>query len=396
MESRVSTGSVRVPAASAGSSADTSQQRDQPTAPEHPVEHLRLVALDALIAHMHDGVLAETEDARLAVVNVAFCRMFGLPPVTPGPQPQASLLPRILALVADRSQWRSPGQPADSAGFSDLTLVDGRTLEHQYFPVRLEDGRAIHVWQFRDITARRLEEQALRASRHRLRDLSAHLDGAREEERRELARTIHDELGQLLTGIRLEVASAIEKFRATRTSADFDVVDRLQGAVGLVDLSIATVRRLTTSLRPPMLDHLGLVSTVRWEAAVFERRTGIRSRVSCSPGGFETHAHVTVLYRILVEALTNVARHAVAGTVWIRVRARSRRLTLEVRDNGRGISDEAMANRETLGLLGMRERAIAAGGDLRLTRLAAGGTSVVASLPLEPSTATGRFAPADA
>jgi PAS domain S-box-containing protein len=354
----------------------------------------QIALLDSLIAHMHDGVLAETDDSHLAVVNSAFRRMFGEPEAGPAGTPRRSLVPRIRALLANPSQWAPSGGRVE--GFTELALADGRTLEHQYIPVRLDDGRVVHMWQFRDITARRQAEEELLTSRHRLRDLSAHLEGAREEERRELARAIHDELGQLLTGIRLEVASAIEKFRTTTTSAGFDVVDRLQGAVGLVDVSIATVRRITTSLRPPMLDHLGLVATIRWEAAVFERRTGIRCRVSCRPAGFETRAHVTVLYRILVEALTNVARHAHAGTVWIRIRQRGRRLALEVRDNGRGIGDDAIANRSTLGLLGMRERAIACGGEVRITRLSTGGTSVVASLPLDTAPSPARASTPDA
>jgi signal transduction histidine kinase len=158
--------------------------------------------------------------------------------------------------------------------------------------------------------------------------------------------------------------------------------------VGLVDLSIASIRRITTALRPPMLDRLGLMSAIRWEAALFERRTGIRCRVSSRPAAFETRAHVTVLYRILLEALTNVARHASAGTIRIGVRQRARHLTMEIRDNGRGISDAAMTNPATLGLVGMRERALAAGGEVRIARLAAGGTAVVVNLPYEPGAAT--------
>jgi signal transduction histidine kinase len=249
--------------------------------------------------------------------------------------------------------------------------------------VRLDHDRLIHIWQFRDITNRKKEEEELRASRHRIRDLSAHLEAAREEERRELARALHDEIGQLLTGIRLEVAAAVQKFQDSRLPENFAVVDRLQAAVGLIDLSISTVQRISTALRPPILDHLGLIASIRWEAAVFERRTGIRSRVSSVPAGLETRTHITVFYRILLEALANVARHANAGTVWIQVRQKPNRLIMEVRDNGRGISDEAIANPQTMGLLGMRERALSVGGDVRVTRLPSGGTSVLVNLPTD-------------
>jgi signal transduction histidine kinase len=350
----------------------------------------QIAALDALIAHMHEGILGETDDASVTVMNAAFCRLFDLSTVTIADARRRSLLPVVANLVADPAPWAPHREPTTDGGPLELTLTDGRVLEHQSFPVRLADGRTMHMLQFRDVTARRQAEAELLTSRHRLRDLSSHLQGAREEERRELARTLHDELGQLLTGVRLEVASAIDKFEPTPTPTAFDVIDRLQAAVGLVDLSIATVRRITSALRPPMLDHLGLVTTIRWEAALFERRTGIRCRVTASPASFETREHVTVLYRILLEALTNVARHANAGTVWIRVRHRHNRLTMEVRDNGRGISDDAVANPTTLGMLGMRERALAAGGELRVGRLPVGGTSVVVSVPLDAPSDAGQ------
>ena len=236
------------------------------------------------------------------------------------------------------------------------------------------------------------------AAREQSSSLETRLERAREDERRELARALHDEVGQLLTGIRLELAAAVEKFQNAPAGTDVSVVDRLQAAVGLVDVSVATVRRITAALRPPLLDHLGLLSMVRWEGALFERRTGIRCRVSSRPARIEAREHVTVLYRILLEALTNVARHAHAGTVWIRVREWPRRITLEVRDNGRGISEDALANTATLGLLGMRERALAAGGALRVTRPRTGGTSVTVSLPLTQTKpdARDRSAAADA
>ena len=343
----------------------------------------QIALLHGLIAHMSDGVLAENEDGSVAVVNSAFHRLFGIAEhELPGAL--ASLRPRCLDRLSNPGECcPTPGQP-DAADLRELRLNDGRTLEQKYFTVRLEDARVIHMWQFRDVTARKREEEQLRTSQHRVRDFSAHLESAREQERRDLARVLHDEVGQLLTGIRLEVIAAVENFRRIGARDSFPVVDRLQAAVGLVDLSIATVQRITTSLRPAVLDHLGIIAAIRWEAAVFERRTGIRCRVSASPARIATRQHITVLYRILLEALTNVARHAQAGTVWIKVRQRATRISMEVRDNGRGIEDEAIDNPTTMGLLGIRERALAAGGDVRISRVPAGGTRVVVTLPLAP------------
>ena len=146
------------------------------------------------------------------------------------------------------------------------------------------------------------------------------------------------------------------------------VVDRLQAAAGLTDIGVASLRSLTTTLRPPILDHLGLVPAIRWEASIFSNRTGIRCHVRARPASFDLDdAHVTALYRILLSALENIARHAAAGTTWIYL-TRQRGLTLmEIRDNGRGITEEQVNNPRTMGLLAMRERALALGGEVRIT-----------------------------
>jgi signal transduction histidine kinase len=160
------------------------------------------------------------------------------------------------------------------------------------------------------------------------------------------------------------------------------VVDRLQAAAGLTDIGVASLRRLTTTLRPPILDHLGLVPAIRWEASLFSNRTGIRCHVRAKPAAIDLdEASVTALYRILLSALENIARHAAAGTAWISV-SRQRGLTMmEVRDNGRGISDEQVNNPRTMGLLGMRERALALGGEVRITGTRGRGTRVLVILP---------------
>jgi signal transduction histidine kinase len=342
----------------------------------------QIAVLYGLIAHMNDGVFAETNTGRIAVINASFTRLFDI--AAPPPDATAADVRALIAaqLAAPAACCPDSACCSEHSPVSELYLKDGRVLEQEHFSVPLESERIIHVWQFRDITHRKREEEDLRLSRHRLRDLSAHLESAREDERRELGRTLHDEVGQLLTGIRLEVASAVDGFRALGTAAEFPIVDRLQAAVGLVDLSIATVQRVTSALRPPVLEHLGLMSAIRWEAAVFRRRTGIRCRVTSTNVEVEDRAAATILYRILLEALTNVARHAHAGTVWISVKQRPGRVTMEVRDNGKGISDEALKNPATMGLLGMKERALAAGGEVRISRRPAGGTSVQVSLPL--------------
>ena len=235
--------------------------------------------LNGLIAHMSDGVFAQTGDNQVAVVNAAFSRIFDLPP-TPWSADAAPMLRRLARERLEQAGENPPADGGDLLPAGELRLKDGRILEQQQFSVPLADRQVIRVWQFRDITLRKNEEEELRTSRHRLRNLSAHLEAVREEERRALARTLHDEVGQLLTGIRLEVTGAVERFRQAGTPSSFPIVDRLQAAVGLIDLSVASVQRVATALRPPILDHLELLSAIRWEAALFRRRTGIRCRVS--------------------------------------------------------------------------------------------------------------------
>ncbi len=222
----------------------------------------------------------------------------------------------------------------------------------------------------------------MRESRRRLRELSAHSEQAREDERRALARTLHDELGQLFSSLRLELAAAIAEFRESAAPEMRPVVDRLQAAAGLTDIGVASLRQLTTSLRPPILDHLGLVPAIRWEASIFSKRTGLRCYVRARPADIVLEdPKVTMLYRTLLAALDNIARHAGAGTVWIHLTQRPGVTLMEVRDNGRGITDEEINSPRTMGLLGMRERALALGGELRVTRGRRNGTRLQVILP---------------
>jgi PAS domain S-box-containing protein len=357
--------------------------------------------LDALIANIQDGVMAESEEGVITVANAAFCRMFGVgAPATiigssaAGLREQLwqSLVPdadRYRRLTAELKRLRRP-----DVGF-EIALTDGRILDRDYVPVPGPDGTTVHMWHYRDVTQRRSLEFKLRESSRRLRELSAHAEQTREDERRLLARTLHDELGQIFTSIRLELRAAIGQFRESSVQAPGSIVDRLQAAAGLTDIGVTALRSLTTSLRPPILDHLGLVAALRWEASVFSTRTGMRCYVRARPASFDLDdARVTALYRILLSALENIAKHAEAGTVWIYL-TRQRGLTLmEVRDNGRGISEAQSQNPRTMGLLAMRERALVLGGEIRITSARRQGTRLLVILPdgqpAETASAPGR------
>src|SRR5262245_38124490 len=332
--------------------------------------------------------MAEDEAGRIIVANHAFSRMFG----APAPDELIGACAHLLReriwrdLVPDSEAYRRltaelRQQRQPQLDF-EVVLTDGRVFDRDYVPVPAPDGSVVHMWHYRDVTQRRQLGQRLRESSRRLRELSAFAEEAREEERRELARTLHDELGQLFSSIRLELGAAIAQFRESQQPAMRRVVDRLQAAAGLTDIGVTSLRTLTTALRPPVLDHLGLVPAIRWEASLFSKRTGIRCHVRSRPASFDLDdAHVTALYRILLSALENIARHAAAGTAWIYV-TRQRGLTLmEVRDNGRGISEEQLNNPRTMGLLAMRERALALGGEVQISGARGRGTRVLVILP---------------
>ena len=337
--------------------------------------------LGAFVAHLQDGVMVEDGQGRIVVANPAFAHICGVaaPEKLIGRSAHA-LRERVWReLIGDADAYRrftervrAPRQPQPEF---EVTLKDGRVLVREHVPMSAPDGGVVHLWHYRDVTLHRQLERRLRA-------LSAFSEETREAERRELARSLHDELGQLFSSIRLELGAAIAQFRASQMRAMRPVVDRLQAAAGLTDVGVASLRRLTTALRPPVLDHLGLVAAIRWEASLFSKRTGIRCHVHARPSSFHLpDSHVTALYRVLLATLDNIARHAGAGSAWIRLTRQRRATLMEVRDNGRGITEDRVNNPETMGLLAMRERALAVGGDVRISGARGRGTRVVMSLP---------------
>jgi PAS domain S-box-containing protein len=260
-------------------------------------------------------------------------------------------------------------------------------IEGDYVCLYDDDGRLTgHFGIQRDITERTRQEEALRESeeslrrsRQELRDLAARLQTVREEERTRIARELHDELGQALTGLKLDLAWV----RGRLTKQQGELSDRLQALVSRVDGTVDAVRRIATELRPGVLDLLGLVAAIEWQAQEFARRTGIETDLDIhSDHSPLDDTRATTVFRILQETLTNVARHAGANRVRISYTRTGDQLMLEVADNGRGIAQEQLAGRRSLGLVGIRERAIACGGELEIRGEPGQGTLVKVRIPL--------------
>jgi signal transduction histidine kinase len=214
-----------------------------------------------------------------------------------------------------------------------------------------------------------------------LRQLAAETESAREEERARIARELHDELGQLLTGLKYDLSWLTAELARTPGQPTIEVANKLQAMAGLVEVTIKTIQQIASELRPPVLDHFGLAEAVQWEGAMFEQRTGIRCRVAGALARDLPIDRATAVFRIVQEALTNVARHAGAGAVRVTFRETRRDLVLEISDNGRGISARAAADPGSTGLLGMQERTRLLGGTLRISGVRGRGTRITLRIP---------------
>lgn len=257
-------------------------------------------------------------------------------------------------------------------------------VQDRGFIIRDAHGKALRmVGGMTDITQRKESEQRLESSRRQLRALSARLEQLREEERTRIAREIHDELGQLLTALKMDLRWMEKRLGATEGSATLNpVLDKLIETEELADKTIETVQKISTELRPGLLDSLGLTPALCHEAVRFQERTGVSCRVSVpDPPPDLSQEAATAVFRIWQEALTNVARHAEASAVRGDFFVAGDDVVLRIEDNGRGIPSGAIDDPKSLGLLGMRERAGVLGGDLRIEPATPRGTRVVLRLP---------------
>ena len=237
-----------------------------------------------------------------------------------------------------------------------------------------------------DVTERKRGDAELQSVLTRLRTLSGRLEVIREEERGRIARELHDEFGVGLTCIKIDLSRLTTLIGGTVGLEKARLIDeKIHSMTEFIDTTIGGVQRIVSELRPAILDDLGLVAAIEWQAQDFQRRTGI----ICSSDIEDEHLHVdsdraTVIFRICQEALTNVARHASARTVLIRLAKRKPFVTLVVEDNGVGIAPEKIADPQSLGLLGMRERAEQFGGTVTIVGRPRQGTVVTLQLPYSP------------
>ena len=235
-----------------------------------------------------------------------------------------------------------------------------------------------------DLSEVKRAEQELRASSEQLRNLAARLLSVREQERTRIAREIHDELGQALTAVKMDLS-----WLAGRLSPrNGPLLGRIRSTLQLADSTIQSVRRISTELRPSVLD-LGLAAALEWQAQEFQARSGIRCKLRLPAQGAVAPNVSTALFRIFQETLTNIARHAGATRAEVALQKQPDALVLRVRDNGRGFDPANSSSSKSLGLLGMRERAAILGGWVDIFSAPGKGTRVTAWIPLRSSKGSG-------
>jgi PAS domain S-box-containing protein len=240
-------------------------------------------------------------------------------------------------------------------------------------------GEPCSVAIMHDITERKKAEEELRRSQEQLRNLSEHLQRAREEEREGIAREIHDELGQVLTALKMDLSWLGKRLPFDKESLH----EKVEAMSKLIDTTAQTVKRISTQLRPGLLDDLGLVPAIEWQAQQFQERTQIPCELELETDDIVLDRElVTAFFRIFQEALTNVARHADATLVKVTLKSKDGKLLLRVSDNGRGITKQQISHPKSFGLLGMRERARFWRGAFKVSGVQGKGTTVTASIPL--------------
>jgi len=352
---------------------------------EHKVAKESLQELDALKSSILDAIpqaVVGLEDRRINFANTAVEEVFGWRP--------EELIGKSVTIF-----YRNEKEAEEIGRHFYSTLEHQRTFVDE-FNCRRKDGRDILcrmrsarigdtlkqrriVITYEDITEQRQAEQELANSREQLRELSIYLQSVREKESMRIAREIHDELGQSLTALQMDLAW----LGSSMPPGDLSLAGKVQRMRNLVDGTIDSVHRISTELRPILLDDLGLTAAMEWQVGEFRGRTGVQcdAHFDCKDGSVDKD-RATTLFRIFQETLTNVARHSGATLVRVRLVRKGGSIHLEVTDNGRGISREEVDNPKSFGIMGIRERVNLWGGSVSISGKPRKGTTIKVRIPM--------------
>ena len=333
-----------------------------------------------LVERANDGIVI-IQDGIMKYLNPRLAEMGGYTVQESIGTPFTDYLhPAERPIVIDRYNRRMSGEDVEPIYETVLRRKDGSAISVEINASIISyEGRPADLVLVRDITERKQAEEQLKASRQQLRSLSAHLQSVREEERTSLARDIHDELGQVLTALKIDLSWLAKEFPADQKS----LLEKTRSMSKLVDMTIQKVKSISTELRPGLLDDFGLVAAIEWQAGEFQKLTGISIEISTKPEDIVLDRdRSTVLFRIFQELLTNVTRHADATKVKVSLVEEADKIVLTLKDNGRGITREQISDPRSFGLLGMRERVHSWQGEFKISGIPGKGTTAVVSIPL--------------
>ena len=285
----------------------------------------------------------------------------------------------------ERAKNRSAIRECLRRGFIRGLEINYRDPRGRRTPVEIDatvvqdsEGRRIFSL-VRDITQRKATELALKTSRRQLRDLSEHLQTILEKEKKEISRRIHDDLGQQLTALKMDVFWLNQRLSPDQPALS----EKIKSMTRLIDGTIHTIQQISKELRPPLLEHLGLPAALEWQLKDFENRTGLKGSLTVSPPQLDLDLEdSTLFFRLFQEILTNIYRHAKAETVKITLKKTENRVNLTIRDNGLGIAPARINDPRSLGLIGMRERVYARGGTIQIQGFPRRGTRITVEIPL--------------
>ncbi len=360
-----------------GNSMDITEQR---------VVKETLQEMDALKASILDAIpqaVVGLENRQINFANTAVEEVFGWEP--------GELIGK-----STRVFYRNDQEAEEIGRYFYTTLEHQRTFVAE-FPCHHKDGRDMLcrmrssrigealtkerriVITYEDITEQRRAEEELANSREQLRNLSIYLQSVREKESTRIAREIHDELGQSLTAIQMDLAWLLGRL----PSGDLPLAAKVQQMRRLVDTTVDSVHRISTELRPILLDDLGLTAAIEWQVQEFQERTGVRCKASLNiTDSLVEKDLATAIFRVLQEALTNVARHAEATAVHVALKQKGGELRLDVSDNGKGITAEQIEQANAFGIIGIRERVNLWGGNVSIAGKPQKGTTIKVRIPM--------------
>jgi len=344
--------------------------------------------LDAIVDSAMDAIVTVDAAQNVVLFNRAAEQIFGVRREEAIGAPLDRFLPQ-----RHRAAHRDHIEQFGHTGVSSRRMGDTTTLwalraDGTEFPIEASisqagaPGQDFYTVILRDVTLRKKAQDALQAQKEELRRLSAQVVEAREEEKTRIARELHDELGQLLTALKMDLAWLRERL----PPGDTDAAERAERMGRVLDQTVGSTRRISADLRPLMLDDLGLAEAANWLVGDFASRSGVQCEIRMTGNGELEgidKSVATAIYRALQESLTNIARHAGARQAWVSVGADNGEIFFEVEDDGRGIAPADLAKTRSLGLKGMRERVDYLGGSIEVVRAPRGGTRVRVRLPAQ-------------